>query len=126
MWQLKKLSTNEALSEAGPLPNNWGPIFGMANVQEKLGDLSWLGEAYADQGWVQVDDSVIETKQSSPAEIAWGKAKDLLRQSDWSVLTDVPMTVSERQAWKDYRAELRNIRMQSGFPANIAWPTKPE
>jgi hypothetical protein len=98
----------------------------MANVQEKLGDLSWLGQAYADQGWVQVDGSVIETKQSSPAEIAWEKAKDLLRQSDWSVLPDVPMTVSERQAWKDYRAELRNIRMQSGFPANIVWPTKPE
>ena len=126
LWQLKKLSTNEALNEAGPLPNNWGPIFGMAGIQEKLGDLSWLGEAYADQGWVQVEGEETTIPQAPPAILAWEKAKGLLRQSDWSVLPDVPMTVAERQAWKDYRAELRDIRMQSGFPANITWPTKPE
>jgi hypothetical protein len=125
LWQLKKLSTNEALNEAGPLPNNWGPIFGMGGIQEKLGDLSWLGKAYADQGWVQVEgeEVVINT---SPGILAWEKAKDLLRQSDWSVLPDVPMTVAERQAWKDYRAALRDVRMQPGFPASITWPTKPE
>lgn len=126
LWQLKKLSTNEALSEAGPLPNNWGPIFGMAGIQEKLGDLSWLGEAYADQGWVQVEGEETTIPQASPAILAWEKAKELLRQSDWSVLPDVPMTVAERQAWKDYRAELRNIRTQLGFPTNITWPIKPE
>jgi hypothetical protein len=97
----------------------------MAGIQEKLGDLSWLGEAYADQGWVQVEgeEVVINT---SPGILAWEKAKELLRQSDWSVLSDIPMTIAERQAWKDYRAELRGIRMQSGFPTNITWPTKPE
>lgn len=125
MWQLKKLSTNEPLSEAGPLPNNWGPIFGMEGVQDKLGDLSWLGEAYADQGWVEVEGKET-TVLAAPGALAWEKVKDLLRQSDWSVLPDVPMTVEERQAWKDYRAELREVRMQSGFPVNITWPTKPE
>lgn len=98
----------------------------MAGIQEKLGDLSWLGEAYADQGWVQVEGEETTTPQASPAILAWEKAKELLRQSDWTMLSDVPMTVDERQAWKDYRAELRNIRTQSGFPTNITWPTKPE
>jgi len=125
LWQLKRLSTNEPLNEAGPLPNNWGPIFGMAGIQEKLGDLSWLGEAYADQGWVQVEGEEV-VLNTSPGILAWEKAKELLRQSDWSVLSDVPMTVAERQAWKDYRAALRDVRMQSGFPTNITWPTKPE
>ena len=125
LWQLKKLSTNEALNEAGPLPNNWGPIFGMAGIQDRLGDLSWLGEAYADQGWVQVEGAE-ETINTSPAILAWEKAKDLLRQSDWAVLSDVPMTVAERKIWVDYRAKLRDIRLQPGFPANITWPTKPE
>jgi len=126
MWQLIRLSTKEALSEAGPLPNNWGPIFGMAGVQDKLGDLSWLGEAYADQGWVQVDTASTEIKQSSPAELAWEKAKVLLRESDWSVLSDVPMYNETRQKWIIYRRELRNIRSQSGFPESIVWPTRPE
>ena len=97
MWQLRKLSTNEALSEAGPLPSNWGPIFGMAGIQEKLGDLSWLGEAYSDQGWVQVDAASTEITLSNPAELAWEKAKVLLRESDWSVLSDVPMLNEARQ-----------------------------
>ena len=126
MWQLIKLSTNEALSEAGPLPSNWGPIFGMAGIQEKLGDLSWLGEAYSDQGWVQVDAASTEIRLSNPAELAWEKAKVLLRESDWSVLSDVPMINETRQEWIAYREELRNIRSQSGFPENIVWPTKPE
>ena len=98
----------------------------MAGIQEKLGDLSLLGEAYADQGWGQVEGNVAGVAQTNPAGVAWEKAKELLRKSDWSVLPDVSMTVAERQAWKDYRAELRDIRMQSGFPANITWPTKPE
>ena len=126
MWQLRRLSTNEALSEAGPLPNNWGPIFGMEGVQDKLGDLSWLGEAYADQGWVEIEDTQNAFVQPSEAFIVWGKAKELLRQSDWSVLSDVPMYNETRQEWIEYRKKLREIRSQDGFPANVVWPIIPE
>ena len=126
MWQLRKLSTNEALSEAGPLPNNWGPIFGMAGIQDKLGDLSWLGENYADQGWIQVEGEINTVSNSTPAELQWQKAKDLLRESDWAVLPDVPMLNETRQKWIAYRSELREVRSQKGFPENITWPIKPE
>jgi len=127
LWQLKKLSTNEALNEAGPLPNNWGPIFGMAGIQEKLGDLSWLGEAYADQGWVQVEGELsAPAAQKTKAEVEWEKAKQYLWESDWSMLPDVPMTVGEKEAWISYRAALRTIRSQAGFPETIVWPEKPE
>ena len=125
LWQLKKLSTNEALNEAGPLPNNWGPIFGMSGIQERIGDLSWLGENYADQGWKKVEGEE-EITHASPAILAWEKSKELLRQSDWAVLSDVIMTVDERQSWVAYRTQLRDIRMQPNFPVDIAWPTKPE
>ncbi len=125
MWQLIKLSTNEALSEAGPLPNNWGPIFGMEGVQDKLGDLSWLGEYYTDQGWVQVEGASNAVAESTPAELAWEKAKQQLRESDWVMLPDVPMTVEEKQQWVSYRISLRNIRSQVGFPNSVVWPSKP-
>lgn len=97
----------------------------MENMKDQLNDLSWLGQDFADQGWFQVEKEETSIK-SSPTLLAWEKAKDLLRQSDWSVLPDVPMTVAERQSWKDYRVKLRNIRLQPDFPTNITWPTKPE
>ena len=124
LWQLKKLSTNEALSEAGPLPSNWGPIFGMENIQENLGDLSWLGEDFADQGWLQVEGEGLET--SSEAELVWEKAKQLLRDSDWAVLPDVIMFKELKDEWIEYRKVLREIQTQSGFPTNVFWPKKPE
>tara|TARA_R110000803_G_scaffold44298_1_gene93774 strand:+ start:6356 stop:6652 length:297 start_codon:yes stop_codon:yes gene_type:complete len=97
----------------------------MQNIQERIGDLSWLGEAYADQGWVQVEGSSAEVAQSSPAETTWEKAKQLLRESDWSALSDVPMSNETRQEWLEYRRELRSIRSQAGFPEAAAWPRKP-
>lgn len=125
MWQLKKLSSGEALNEPQKLPENWGPIFGMAGFQDRLGDLSWLGDAYADQGWVVVGEAPAEPAQSTEAELAWEKAKKLLQESDWSMLSDVPMTSENKASWVEYRRALREIRLQAGFPTDIQWPSKP-
>jgi len=46
----------------------------------------------------------------------------LLAATDWTALSDV--TLSE--AWTTYRQALRDIPAQSGFPASVTWPTKPE
>lgn len=96
----------------------------MSGIKERLGDLSWLGNSYADQGWVEVEGDIKQT--SSEADLAWEKAKQMLRDSDWSVLPDVPMYNENRQQWIEYRKQLRDIRLQSGFPKNIVWPSKPE
>lgn len=97
----------------------------MAGIQEKLGDLSWLGEAYADQGWVQVEGEAPPSMLATPKDIAWEKAKTLLRDSDWSMLPDVPLSAAEKSAWEVYRKALREIRNHVDFP-NMVWPTKPE
>ena len=79
------------------------------------------------RGWVEVEgseDSDIET--SSEADLAWEKAKAALRSSDWTMLPDVPMTASQKDAWILYRKSLREIRSQSGFPSDITWPAVPE
>jgi hypothetical protein len=125
LWQLKKLSTGEALNEPQKLPENWGPIFGLVGIQDQLGDLSWLGEAYADQGWVVVGVAPADPAQSSEADLAWDKAKQLLRDSDWAMLSDVPMTAGDKILWIEYRKALREIRLQAGFPTDIQWPSKP-
>jgi len=126
LWQLKKLSSGETLNEPQRLPENWGPIFGLAGFIDKIGDLSWLGDAYNDTGWVIVGDAPALPTASTKAELEWERAKQLLRESDWSVLPDVPLLDFQRTAWIEYRRALRDIRLQSGFPNDIQWPNSPE
>jgi hypothetical protein len=126
LWQLKKLSTGEALNQPQKLPENWGPIFGLAGIQDQLGDLSWLGEDFVDQGWVVVGEEPAPPAPPSEAFVAWENAKQLLRNSDWSMLSDVPMTAGDKALWIEYRRNLREVRTQSGFPTDIQWPIKPE
>lgn len=126
LWQLKKLSDGSALNEPQPLPENWGPIFGLHGFIDQIGDLSWLGEAYNDMGWVEVGDGPAAPVSSSAAELAWDKAKKLLAESDWSMLPDVPLLDFQKAAWVEYRRALREIRLQSGFPDAIQWPVQPE
>jgi len=125
LWQLKKLSTGEPQNEPQKLPENWGPIFGLHGFEDKLGDLSWLGDDYADLGWVIVGEEA-EAAIASAADLEWERAKQLLRDSDWSVLPDVPMTAGERDSWIEYRRALREIRLQAGFPTEIVWPAAPQ
>ena len=96
----------------------------MENNQDQLGDLTWLGKTYADQGWVQVEGETL--KPSSEADIVWEKAKQLLKDSDWAVLPDVIMFKELKDEWIEYRKVIREIRTQSGFPTNVFWPKKPE
>lgn len=123
LWQLKNLSTGAALNAPQKLPENWGPIFGLAGIQDQLGDLSWLGADFADQGWVIVGEALADPVQSTEAELAWELAKKLLRESDWTMLPDVPMTAGDKTLWIEYRRGLREIRLQAGFPADIQWPS---
>jgi hypothetical protein len=124
LWQLKKLSSGEALNEPQLLPENWGPIFGMSGFLDKIGDLSFVG--IEDQGWFQVEGNApAAPPQSTPGELAWEAAKSLLAASDWAMLPDVPLLNGDRQLWQAYRKALREIRLQSGFPNNIVWPVKP-
>lgn len=126
LWQLKKLSTGEYLNDPQLLPQNWGPVFGLLGFVDKLSDLSWLGDEYVDQGWFEVGDAPPPPEESSLSLIEWQRAKQLLQESDWSVLSDVPMSSGERAEWIEYRRELREIKLQSGFPEEINWPQRPD
>tara|TARA_R110000803_G_C11970445_1_gene319670 strand:- start:1050 stop:1427 length:378 start_codon:yes stop_codon:yes gene_type:complete len=124
LWQLKKLSTNEALNDAGGLPENWGTIFGLSGLETtQLNDLSWLGGDYQDMGWFEVEGDLPAT--TTPEELAWEIAKQRLEESDWSMLPDVPMTSGEKSQWIEYRRQLREVRLHPDFP-NMAWPVSPE
>jgi hypothetical protein len=123
LWQLKRLSTGEALSEKQHLPDNWGPIFGLRGIVDRIGDLSWLGQAYADQGWLEVEE---EPPKPLTEEEALSTIEQMLKSTAWSVaLDDNTITKGERAEWIVFRQALRNIPLQPGFPTNIVWPSEP-
>ncbi len=56
------------------------------------------------------------------AAVAVREERDaLLAATDWMGNSDVTMS----SAWTTYRAALRDVPAQSGFPNSITWPTKP-
>ena len=48
-----------------------------------------------------------------------------LAASDWTVLTDSPLTTAKKTEWKTYRQALRDITSAEGFPHDVAWPSEP-
>lgn len=123
LWQLKKLSTGETLNAPQKLPENWGPIFGMGGIKDRLGDLSWLGDAYADQGWVEVGE---ETTIPTTANEVNATIEQWLRNTAWAVASDdITITKGQRADWMAFRQALRDIPLQAGFPTNIVWPAEP-
>lgn len=124
LWQLINPKTGEKLNDPQELPENWGPIFGLSGVKDRLGDLSWLG--IDDKAWVEVDVPdpvvVIDHKANVDSQVA-----HLLNESLSMVAVDnTTITKSQRQAWVEYRKKLQEITLQVGYPENVYWPTRPE
>ena len=50
---------------------------------------------------------------------------NLLKQTDYLMMSDYPIDDDRLAKVKIYRQALRDIPEQSGFPRNITWPEKP-
>jgi hypothetical protein len=124
LWQLKRLSDGEPLIEPQLLPENWGPVFGLSNFEDKLGDLAWIGPDHVDTGWFYVGEEKFPP-EATAGEIAWENAKQLLRETDWTMLPDVPLSPEKKRAWEDWRRFVRNIRQHPDFPEMLI-PSSPE
>ena len=44
---------------------------------------------------------------------------------DWTVLSDAPLTTTEKTNWKAYRQALRDVTAQPTFPQSVEWPVEP-
>lgn len=120
LWQLKNPQTNENIGGLQPLPENWGPIFGMEGVKDRLGDLSWLG--ITDRCWVEVEvvDPPNPVKKDIDDRIA------VFNEEANQQIMNQSLTKGQWQAWVEYQQQLQNIPLQPGYPNEVLWPTKPE
>jgi hypothetical protein len=121
MWQLRKLSTNEALSEAGPLPNNWGPIFGLHGFLEKIGDLSWIGPTYVDQGWVKLTNAEQEALRKSEVLTRVETEKAIANKA----LNNPAITIESKIAWSEYLIALDAVCLCPDFDCDPKFPIRP-
>lgn len=53
------------------------------------------------------------------------KRDSLISGTDYYILPDYPSTPDGIEAVKQYRQDLRDITLQSGFPRNVQWPALP-
>ena len=121
LWQLKNPQTGESIGGLQPLPENWGPIFGMEGVKDRLGDLSWLG--ITDRCWVEVDVSDVEL---NPLKKYVDDRIAVFYEEANQQLSKQELTKGQWQAWVEYQKELQNIPLQPEYPNEVLWPTKPE
>ena len=54
------------------------------------------------------------------------KRDALLSACDFTQLPDAPLTLAQKQAWADYRQDLRDLPETITDLDNVTWPTKPE
>ena len=120
LWQLKNPQTGESIGGLQPLPENWGPIFGMEGVKDRLGDLSWLG--ITDRCWVEVDaeDPEDPIKKDIDDRIA------LFNEEANQKFADQSLTKGQWKLWVDYQRKLQEIPLQPNYPTEVIWPDKPE
>lgn len=49
----------------------------------------------------------------------------LLKDCDWTQVSDSPLTTADKNTWKTYRQALRDVTDQAGFPGTVEWPALP-
>lgn len=119
------MSTGESLNEPQPLPNNWGPIFGLTGYLDRLDDLSWVG--YPDQGWFEVEVPEPIVTLEDKKKLIDDQILHLLKESNGYVAADnYNISKGERSEWMEYRRLLKEIKYQPGYPEEVFWPSKPE
>jgi hypothetical protein len=74
---------------------------------------------------VQTDAEALAEMWLSVRTIRDGRLKD----SDWTQVTDSPLTAEQRSAWQMYRQDLRDVTYDNSHVTNLAsidWPTVPK
>ena len=132
-----------------PLPQNWADVSNFYLLEdERVRQYGWYplrfvpaektendlvtGQSFVVEGNEVVQYEQIRSKTQTEIEnensIQWQNIRNernkLLLESDWTQLSDGPLTAEQKTEWSVYRQELRDVTSQSD-PKNIIWPSKP-
>ena len=99
-------------------------IFYTQDQIEKKKNKTFLSRRWSNEVFDWIDVRSEEQKYNDASNGVKATRNQLLAESDWTQIPDVPLT--NKQDWAVYRQALRDIPEQSGYPFNINWPVKPE
>jgi hypothetical protein len=119
-WQLKKLSTGEALNEPQDLPDIWKNISSLKGSIDRLNDLTWAG--HSDMGWFEVDvpEPVFDQKKFIDDQIAHFLATSLPMVAADNISQTKP---SAKPGWitvNNYKKYLCNLTTPTKFGGLLA------
>ena len=89
--------------------------------QEILGSDNYTKRTYdlENDVWIESIDTALLSN------IKRTERNNLLRDTDWTQLSDVSLSVQEKTNWVNYRQLLREVPQQENFPTDITWPSPP-
>lgn len=74
------------------------------------------------QQWVQIPNNQKIEMLSREARLQRNR---FLSATDWTQISDSPLTAQSKSDWMIYRQQLRDVTHQPEFPLNIVWPIPP-
>ena len=118
-----QLDSNNVVTTAGNFFENPGVALNLPTGQYEVSQdcLDKVGDTY------DISNNVF----TSGAATVRKERNNLLDKSDKEIMkifdnaTSWSDLESLRSAWKTYRQALRDVPVQSEFPGNVTWPTKP-
>ena len=75
--------------------------------------------------WVAEDNVADEADIIDPWVAVRQTRNSLLKDCDWTQLSDSPLSIEDKALWATYREELRNVPEDNEDPENITWPVAP-
>jgi hypothetical protein len=88
---------------------------------EKIGDLSWIGPTYVDQGWVELTEAEQEALRKAKVMARVGAEKATAN----TALNNPAITVEELTAWSEYLIALDAVCLCPDFDCDPKFPIRP-
>jgi hypothetical protein len=95
------------------------------NYNENLSEAwpDWIDNVLTQQWAIEpaTEEEIADRTERKASEVR-AHRNGLLAQTDWTQLVD---STADKEAWAEYRQELRDVPSQQGFPWQVTWPEKP-
>ena len=116
---LNALGVDPVLEGPQPILTRFQSAIRTGPEQDSKGNWMWV--------YVAVDYTPEQIEQATVQQwiIVRADRDGRLQESDWTQLSDVPLTEEKKAEWVVYRQALRDVTNQPD-PFEITWPTKPE
>lgn len=101
------------------------PSFDPVTHEATLSDSIYLEEEVWYLDFI-VREKTEDEKQLYAASLAYyirEKRDSLLKDSDWTHVTDSALPESQKLLWSSYRTALRDVTDQENFPYSVEWPS---